>query len=160
MRTSLKDLRSALRQVVCWMLVSKDCSDPEELVLRSVKLLIIPAKVMRNYLWLAPFPNSWKWKPLFIVLFFKKVLLWHRKRTMWNISCVFIRMIQRTISVDDGQKQKLQDPLHRIFRSFTAPKFKPLVPSWGYLLVWDLPAWHFLNFACERLYRNRCFCLM
>lgn len=36
MRTSLKDLRSALRQVVCWMLVSKDCSDPEELVLRSV----------------------------------------------------------------------------------------------------------------------------
>lgn len=105
MRTSLKDLRSALRQVVCWMLVSKDCSDPEELVLRSVKLLIIPAKVMKNYLWLAPFPNSWKWKPLFIVLFFKKVLLWHRKRTMWNIRCVFIRMIQWTISVNDGQSK-------------------------------------------------------
>lgn len=56
LHTYLKDLGSALRWVVHWRIVSKGCSDPEELILGRIKLLI-PTKGPKDYLWLAPFPN-------------------------------------------------------------------------------------------------------
>jgi len=42
---------------VRWRVVSEGCSDPEELILGTFNLLIIPAKVPKDYFWLAPFPN-------------------------------------------------------------------------------------------------------
>lgn len=38
--------------------------------------------------------------------------------------------------------------------------FKHLVPSWGYSSVWNIPAWHLLNFVWESLDRNMYVCTM
>lgn len=78
-----------------------------------------------------------------------------------NTKCIFFRVIQRintrgrTSSKNEGQPQKVSLSTRFLgLPLLLIDRLKPLVPSCEYTSVWDLSAWHFLNFVWENLDRS------